>query len=70
MYPILFGIFIVLSALSYSFYLQPFREHFVKNFYAPIEIPSDYKTLLEYQNTASGTGRIISLPRYESVISP
>ena len=70
MYPLLFVGFILLSAVSYSLYLQPFRQHFVKNFYAPIEIPQSYKDLISYQNSTSSSGRILSLPRYESVISP
>ncbi len=55
---------------SYFFYIKPFHQVFVKNFYSPIEIPKDYVYFINKEkNEISEEKRILYFPRYERIVS-
>ena len=62
--------FILISIISYSFYIKPFKLVFIDNFYSPVKIPDNYIELIEYQKKDEGKWKYIYMPRYESKMSP
>ena len=62
--------FILISVVSYSFYIKPFKLVFINNFYAAIETPESYKQLIEYQKKDTKSWKYLYMPRYEAKLSP
>ncbi|MCP4294433.1 MAG: hypothetical protein GY786_02375, partial [Proteobacteria bacterium] len=53
---------------SFFFYLNPYREHFIKGFYFPVQVPGDYNRLNDRFALEGGEGKALYLPTSESMI--
>ncbi len=62
--------FISFSTVSYVYYIGPFKNVYIDNFYESIKTPYPYTKLIEYQKSNPQQARAIFLPRYERIQSP
>jgi len=54
--------------ISIFWYLNPYREIFIKGFYSPIEVPEDYQVLNNQFLNEESKGKVLYIPTSENMI--
>jgi len=68
---ILIIILALVVSVSFWFFIEPFRNHFIKGFYAPIAIPKEYdRVQTALAESEQADGRVLYLPVSENMIQP
>ncbi len=61
-------LFLASMVISFFWYLNPYRDRFIRGFYNPVEVPDDYQALNDQFDKDSRDGKVLYIPTSDNMI--